>query len=316
MTTSREDILLRSLKDVQIKGLLGHSYLLSCDNQEVLNNFLDKWLGFVICEKKNGYEPCLDCPPCKRWKKSLYEGIFYLKNLSKSGQILVNDIQDFQEKFNFTNNETMKIGVIYNADKMVVQAQNSFLKTLEEPHKNTLFVIVTQRPKKLLNTITSRCQSIFLPGEKVNFNSPECLSLLQILADLRPRVGASVALSCAHRIVDLFKQLKSNCEEEFQHNDKLSKNENTLLVSNLYLEKQQILVRLIEMWFYQIFVKSFSSYKSNDYQFSDYYPQDSNWQEEDVQRCLILVQRLLEDLESNINEGVALNDFCMHVCAY
>src|SRR5207244_3800225 len=40
------------------------------------------------------------------------------------------------------------------------QAQNAFLKTLEEPHANTLIILTSSNPNRLLPTIHSRCQEI------------------------------------------------------------------------------------------------------------------------------------------------------------
>lgn len=48
--------------------------------------------------------------------------------------------------------------VIDFAERMGVQAQNAFLKLLEEPGKNTHFILLTHEPSKLLSTIHSRVQ--------------------------------------------------------------------------------------------------------------------------------------------------------------
>ena len=48
--------------------------------------------------------------------------------------------------------------MIYHADKMTVNAANSLLKFLEEPHEQTYAVLITEQPQKMLPTIISRCQ--------------------------------------------------------------------------------------------------------------------------------------------------------------
>ncbi|MBA3849551.1 MAG: DNA polymerase III subunit gamma/tau [Opitutus sp.] len=50
-----------------------------------------------------------------------------------------------------------KVAVIYEADRMNVQAANIFLKTLEEPPASTTILLLTPRPYSLLTTIRSRC---------------------------------------------------------------------------------------------------------------------------------------------------------------
>ena len=49
-----------------------------------------------------------------------------------------------------------RIAVIEDADKMPVQAANSLLKTLEEPGKDTLLLLVSSHPHHLPVTIRSR----------------------------------------------------------------------------------------------------------------------------------------------------------------
>jgi DNA polymerase-3 subunit delta' len=46
--------------------------------------------------------------------------------------------------------------IVRDADELTQQAANALLKTLEEPQKNTHFVLLTSRPSRLLDTIRSR----------------------------------------------------------------------------------------------------------------------------------------------------------------
>lgn len=63
-----------------------------------------------------------------------------------------------------------KIYIICQADKMVVAAQNKFLKTLEEPPDYATIILITENKEKLLPTIVSRCQLItfnYVPSRKI-----------------------------------------------------------------------------------------------------------------------------------------------------
>jgi len=53
--------------------------------------------------------------------------------------------------------DAWRVAVVDDAHKMTAEAQNAFLKTLEEPPPNTLLVLVTSDPGALLTTIHSRC---------------------------------------------------------------------------------------------------------------------------------------------------------------
>ena len=45
---------------------------------------------------------------------------------------------------------------------MTESSQNAFLKALEEPNKNTNFILVAKNPKLMLDTVRSRCQTLTL----------------------------------------------------------------------------------------------------------------------------------------------------------
>ncbi|MGB4800813.1 MAG: AAA family ATPase [Candidatus Saccharimonadales bacterium] len=50
--------------------------------------------------------------------------------------------------------------IIEDADTLTREAQNALLKLLEEPPENTVLLLTTSMPKKLLNTIHSRLQTV------------------------------------------------------------------------------------------------------------------------------------------------------------
>lgn len=60
-----------------------------------------------------------------------------------------------------------RVIIIINADRMTNEAANAFLKTLEEPQQQTLFILTTERLPYIIPTIRSRCQIIrFTPIAK------------------------------------------------------------------------------------------------------------------------------------------------------
>jgi DNA polymerase-3 subunit delta' len=55
---------------------------------------------------------------------------------------------------------TRKVAIVASAHQMNVQAQNAFLKTLEEPTPGTVLILISCAPDRLLATIRSRCTRI------------------------------------------------------------------------------------------------------------------------------------------------------------
>ena len=56
-----------------------------------------------------------------------------------------------------------KVGVIYGVDRLNPQSANAFLKSLEEPTPQTMYLMLTDQPDAILPTIISRSQRVDLP---------------------------------------------------------------------------------------------------------------------------------------------------------
>src|ERR1700737_110166 len=88
---------------------------------------------------------------------------------SKSRRIVVDQIRTLESSLRMRSRSAQtKFGVIYEADRLMPQAANAFLKTLEEPPDHSVLVLVTALPEALLETIRSRCIEVSLrsPGEQ------------------------------------------------------------------------------------------------------------------------------------------------------
>jgi len=59
-----------------------------------------------------------------------------------------------------------KFLIILNSEKMTTQAQNSLLKTLEEPPVYALIILSSKTQNSLLETIVSRCKLVSIKGER------------------------------------------------------------------------------------------------------------------------------------------------------
>lgn len=83
----------------------------------------------------------------------------------KSRRIGVEEIRDLEQTLHLAApGGACKVGVIVEADRLNDQSANAFLKTLEEPPRNTLLMLLTAHPQRLLPTILSRCVRMPLLG--------------------------------------------------------------------------------------------------------------------------------------------------------
>jgi len=77
----------------------------------------------------------------------------------------VDDIRDLKsDAYSSSFKGAKKVYIVPEADRMTVQAQNAFLKVLEEPPQDCIFVLLTEDRNKLLETIRSRCTTLRLTG--------------------------------------------------------------------------------------------------------------------------------------------------------
>src|SRR5262245_58717004 len=60
----------------------------------------------------------------------------------------------------WNKSDEIKVLVVKPAEKLTTQAQNSLLKLVEEPPKDTLIVFITSNSDMLIETIRSRCLNI------------------------------------------------------------------------------------------------------------------------------------------------------------
>lgn len=68
-----------------------------------------------------------------------------------------------------------KFLIVLEAEKLTVQAQNTLLKTLEEPPSYANIILTSKLQNSLLDTVVSRCRQIFAKGENSEENDFEPL---------------------------------------------------------------------------------------------------------------------------------------------
>ena len=80
---------------------------------------------------------------------------------------------------------TRRAVLVRQAHAMTIEAQNAFLKTLEEPPGDALIILQTDQPDALLPTILSRCQLVRLAPTAVDGDDDAILLCSKTLEQLR-----------------------------------------------------------------------------------------------------------------------------------
>lgn len=93
--------------------------------------------------------------------KKQYEQPEKQKGENVSLEIKIEDIRQLQGAINLRAYEgKKKVFIITDAHNLTLEAANAFLKTLEEPPRESLIILTTDKPNLLLKTVISRCQAV------------------------------------------------------------------------------------------------------------------------------------------------------------
>ncbi len=89
----------------------------------------------------------------------------------KNTVIYVQEIYEIEKKINLKSYQgEYKVFLIWNANKLNTQASNKFLKSLEEPPKKTLFILISEKKEELITTILSRVITLNFQSKKASEN--------------------------------------------------------------------------------------------------------------------------------------------------
>lgn len=112
------------------------------------------------CKEGHG-DACGECLACRKVAHGNHPDVKEIQPSGKTRIIKVDMIEEIVELATYRPYEgKWRAVILHEADRMNEGSQNHFLKTLEEPPSNTVFLLLTEFPRRLLPTIRSRCQSV------------------------------------------------------------------------------------------------------------------------------------------------------------
>jgi len=126
----------------------------------------------LLCQERKGNSPCENCPVCNHFnisRKNNEEtegdgesmnthGDFHLiKKEKEKKNISIEQVRDFIRALSMSSFlNSYKIGIIKHAESLSGEAANALLKTLEEPKKDVIIILITHSIETLPKTIVSR----------------------------------------------------------------------------------------------------------------------------------------------------------------
>ncbi|MBU0998183.1 hypothetical protein KJ570_01465 [Patescibacteria group bacterium] len=103
---------------------------------------------------------------------------YSLKRINFEGQ-KIEDIRKLNSFISLSLKEKTAI-VVENIEKSTNEAVNAFLKSLEEPQDNLYFLLTSKSIHKVLPTIASRCQTVYVSQKRELENTEELENMLKM----------------------------------------------------------------------------------------------------------------------------------------
>ncbi|NMB92254.1 MAG: DNA polymerase III subunit delta' [Parcubacteria group bacterium] len=117
--------------------------------------------GLLCQEIEKSFAGCEKCQSCLMFEKNLHPDFLLLEPLNDDTNIKIENVRQAIEFLYYKPQlSSWRLLIIDQADRLDENAQNTFLKTIEEPPPHTLIIFITSYPQKLLPTIWSRLMPI------------------------------------------------------------------------------------------------------------------------------------------------------------
>ncbi len=115
-------------------------------------------LAARYCERRRDGDACGACPECRRIAQNEHNDVILLGRERGKRDIGIAAIREVQGALHLASTSGRgRATILDGAERMTEEAQNAFLKTLEEPPAKAVIVLVSSAVDRLLPTIRSRC---------------------------------------------------------------------------------------------------------------------------------------------------------------
>lgn len=203
----------------------------------------------LLCKNKNDI-PCNKCQDCLKVNSENHPDLHVI-NIEET-TIKREDIDELINSiYKKPYEANKKIYIIKEAQEMTPQAANTFLKTLEEPPKDSVIILLTTNSNLLLTTIVSRCQHIKLKNvskETIKSHLTDNYNISEEIAELAAFYSKGI-LNKAVNIVSGKDNLLKFREEIIKLFDKIINSDSEIIydLENYFEEQKDNIDSIIEI---------------------------------------------------------------------
>ncbi|MGN6664263.1 MAG: DNA polymerase III subunit gamma/tau [Solirubrobacterales bacterium] len=172
----------RTLRNAVEQGKVHHAYLFVGSRGTGKTSMAKILARSLNCERGGPtVTPCGECESCLTIAAGTSVDVIEMDAASNRS---VDDVRDLRERVAYAPaGGHWKVYILDEAHMLTKEAWNAFLKTLEEPPPNTVFVLATTESHKVMATIADRCQ-------RFDFQRPS----LEQISEVLTRVAAAESI--------------------------------------------------------------------------------------------------------------------------
>jgi DNA polymerase III subunit gamma/tau len=150
-----QEPVVRTLRHAVERGKVHHAYLFVGSRGTGKTSMAKILAACLNCERGPTVEPCGECDSCLSIARATSLDVIEMDAASNNS---VDDIRELRESVAYAPvSGRRKVYILDEAHMLSTAAWNAFLKTLEEPPPNTVFVLATTEASKVPATVVDRC---------------------------------------------------------------------------------------------------------------------------------------------------------------
>ena len=174
----------RTLRNAVEQGKVHHAYLFVGSRGTGKTSMAKILARSLNCERGGPtVTPCGECESCVTIAAGTSIDVIEMDAASNRS---VDDVRDLRERVAYAPaGGHWKVYILDEAHMLTKEAWNAFLKTLEEPPPNTVFVLATTEAHKVMATIADRCQ-------RFDFQRPSLEQISEVLNRVAAAEGIEV----------------------------------------------------------------------------------------------------------------------------